>query len=519
MSGNPATKHPSASSDESAPRARPLPRPPLPRPPLPPPPVPPPRREETSSSSSSLTRPTVAAPDEPKPNGVKWRMAEPYKLLKRIRGDSLLFEGKNSNTSRRVIIQLVSGDDEATLMKRVHLARRLRHPNTARLLDAGVVTAPVRVGYLVREYVAGETLETHLQKHQLSHKQSLELLRQVLNSLAEAHALGLHHGRLSPEHVLVTSDGTLDGLHAKVIGYWTLANHQSEESGEYVAPDANPSVGQDLYAAAALLLRCLTGSNDVRSVEQLATEDEQLGAVIARALSDDPIDGYPSVEHFRQAIAECNRGDAMTDAGSWLPACSRTAPRLMPSKRSLMSTRASSIWVLDGDPAISSPCVEEAIARLRKRHPVRIVAQSERELLANQLLQQDATLPWIVVFGGMSVLVDDPLLRLLGTSVEVSRLLVSSHDNLELLQDAITQGGLDGHVSLPGESDDLVAAVESLMTVTKRLNNHYDAIRLALRKAHDQVDKLSHAIAANETGVSKADSVSQLRALAGGEHE
>ncbi len=508
MSGNPAKTHPGASSNESAPRARPLPRPPLP-----PPPAPPPRRGETSSGS--VTRPAVAD----KPNGIKWRMAEPYKLVKRVGGDSLQFEGKNTNTSRRVIVQLITGDDEATLMKRVHLACRLRHPNTARLLDAGVVTQPVRVGYLVREYVAGETLEAHLQKHQLSLRESISLLRQVLNSLAEAHTLGLHHGRISPEHVLVSNNGTLDELHAKVIGYWTLSEREREETGEYVAPDASPSVGGDLCAAAKLLLRCRTGSSDTQGVEQLATENEQLGAVIARALSDDPNDGYPSVGHFWQAIANCSRGDAMTDTGSWSPARSRTSPRLVPTKHSLMSTRASSVWVLDGDPAISSPCVEDAIARLRKQYPVRIVAQSERQLLADQLLQQDVTLPWIVIFGGMSVLVDDPLLRFLGTSVEVSRLLVSSHDNLELLQAAITQGGLDGHVSLPSESDDVVAAVESLMMVTRRLNNHYDAIRLALRKAHDQVDKLSHAIVASETGASKADSVSRLRALTGGEHD
>jgi hypothetical protein len=441
-------------------------------------------------------------------------MAQPYKLVKRVKSESLIFEGRNTNTARRVIIQLASGADESALLQRLGLARHLNHPNTARILDAGVVAHPVRVGYVVREFAPGVSLSEILKLGALGADQSFAVIRQVLDSLAEAHAVGVYHGRLVPEHVIVSNAHEPGKVHAKLIGYWTFSDRPSAESGEYSPADATPSVAGDVHAAAKLLLRCLTGTTSIiRGLSLLPRDSTRLRTVIRRATSAQSATAFSSAEQFRQALEDCCRGESIQ---TWQSIeYTQERPRLTPDKHRLMSVRAPSIWVLEGDPAISSRSVKQALHNLRGMYPVRMISESERQSMADELLRGTVQLPWVVVFGGMSVLVDDPLLSLLSTSVELSRLLISSHDNLELLQGAFSRGGLDGHVSLPSEGPEIVTKVETLIGVTKRVNNHYDAIRLALRKAHERVDKLSHAIAADEAGATRADSLSHLRAIAG----
>ena len=84
---------------------------------------------------------------------------------------------------------------------------RLTHPGIARLVDAGIATGDVP--YLVLERVRGTRIDLYCDSHRLPPEQRLELVSQVLDAVAHAHARMVVHRDLKPSNILVTDDGTV----------------------------------------------------------------------------------------------------------------------------------------------------------------------------------------------------------------------------------------------------------------------------------------------------------------------
>jgi len=456
----------------------------------------PPRTTPPSVSPAVARSVTPDAPSASEaPAAAKWRMPAPYRLVRRL-SPKLVFEGKNADTARRVTIQLVRGDDEDAFRARLGRAPELNHPNTARVLDVGVVAGPRPVGFIVREYVSGTSLAQLLATGPMPPRQATAIVWQVLDSLEEAHGMGIAHGRISPEHVLLATGNAGSEYRVKLVGYWSATAPSRSASGEFEACRATPA--DDVRETARLLQQCLERAEP--SEVASAFDADALRACFDRALHDSAEQRFSTVADLRRALLRCERDDgAWTNTQRALllgkPIVS-SERRLLPSRNLLMSTRPVSIWVVEGDAALRTEAVQQALARLGQELPVRVLNDVQRKLAAEELRESATALPWVVIYGGLDVVLDDPLLKLLGSSVELTRLLISSHENLELLQDAIAKGGVDRHVALPCSSDEIVASVRSLVVATRRLNNHYDSIRLALREVRTGVDTMTHAIAA-----------------------
>jgi serine/threonine-protein kinase len=92
---------------------------------------------------------------------------------------------------------------------------------------------------------------------------ALVVLRDALLGLEAAHREGILHRDLRPEKILVDRDGvarvTELGLVARTVGGRWIAG-----TPEYMAPELwtgeEPSIESDIYAAAVVLVECLTGS-------------------------------------------------------------------------------------------------------------------------------------------------------------------------------------------------------------------------------------------------------------------
>ena len=82
---------------------------------------------------------------------------------------------------------------------------RLAHPNIARLIDAGVV--PAGQPYLVLEYVAGEPIDSYLDRNSLGLEARLRLFLDVLAAVAHAHTNLIVH----PRHQAVQCPGYAGG--------------------------------------------------------------------------------------------------------------------------------------------------------------------------------------------------------------------------------------------------------------------------------------------------------------------
>jgi eukaryotic-like serine/threonine-protein kinase len=89
----------------------------------------------------------------------------------------------------------------------------LRHPAISRLVDAGL--AGSGRAYLATEYIPGPSLDYVLQRGSLSGEDRADILGQVGDAVAAAHAHGLAHMRIDASRIKVA---TIGGVRATLLG-------------------------------------------------------------------------------------------------------------------------------------------------------------------------------------------------------------------------------------------------------------------------------------------------------------
>ncbi len=213
---------------------------------------------------------------------------------------------------------------------------RLRHPNIAQLIDAGV--APGGQPYLVLEYVDGERIDGYAERQGLDLRVRVRLFLDVLAAVAHAHSHLVVHRDLKPSNILVTSSGVvklLDFGVAALIGPGT--SELTREGGaamtpEYAAPEqllGNPvTTATDVYALGLVLFVLLVGRHpynpegksapelarstlevDPPRPSELASEVRHeralrgdLDNIVAKALRKEPENRYRSAELLAQDL-------------------------------------------------------------------------------------------------------------------------------------------------------------------------------------------------------------------------
>jgi len=151
----------------------------------------------------------------------------------------------------------------------------LEHPNIARFLDAGLDEAGRP--WLATELVAGEPIDAFCDRRHLSLRDRLDLLLQVCDGVAHAHARLVIHRDLKPANILVTAEGKvklLDFGIAKLLqGQHTEATALTQAAGRALTPDfASPeqirgeplSTASDVYAIGVVAYQLVTGERPYR---------------------------------------------------------------------------------------------------------------------------------------------------------------------------------------------------------------------------------------------------------------
>ncbi len=244
---------------------------------------------------------------------------------------------------------LPTADAVRALQEGSRLASAVEHPNIARCIGLGDEGATF---YIVGEWVGGEPLRD---LHRMSASAGgiplalvLEIVRQVCDGLHAAHQatdyrgapLGILHGEVSPENVVVTYEGTTR-LVGFGVGQATLAaascpeRHAAWDALAYSAPEhfraAPVDHRSDVFSIGVLLYRLTTGRHPFRAdtVEQTIRCIRQevpppptrlvpgypvgLEAIVLKALSKNPSERWSSARELGQALAEVEPGAAQRD--------------------------------------------------------------------------------------------------------------------------------------------------------------------------------------------------------------
>ena len=135
---------------------------------------------------------------------------------------------------------LANGDPEATRLaiarfrREAEVAASLRSPHTVALYDFG--TTPDGALYIVMEYLEGMDLETLVRKEGAQpYQRVVSIMRQVCESLAEAHTRGLVHRDIKPANIHIGRLGLQDDF-VKVLDFGLVKSIGTvEKPGETLA--------------------------------------------------------------------------------------------------------------------------------------------------------------------------------------------------------------------------------------------------------------------------------------------
>ena len=141
----------------------------------------------------------------------------------------------------------------ARFRREAEVASTLRSPHTVELYDFGVTTD--RTLYFAMEFLEGMDLETLVREHgPVSSARAVHLLRQVCESLEEAHAAGLVHRDIKPANIHV---GRLGLRHdwVKVLDFGLVKSASGAGQGDSLATAAGLTPGTPAYMAPEIALQ------------------------------------------------------------------------------------------------------------------------------------------------------------------------------------------------------------------------------------------------------------------------
>ncbi len=251
----------------------------------------------------------------------------------------------------------------ARFKKEASSTSALSHPNILSVISSG--ETPSGMHYMVSEFIQGMSLSALIrQEGKLALDRAVDIMRQVLVGLEEAHGLGIVHRDLKPENVMVICLRTgsdfckiVDfGIALRRIEGEDRLTRQGEVIGtpEFMAPeiirglDATPAT--DLYAAGIMLYEMLTGvlpfrggaltdilmkhlHQEAAPIRQLEPAvPQELENLITLALEKDPARRLSSATEFlhrlepgpKPAAAACRTcGEPVTPDHRFCPGCGR----------------------------------------------------------------------------------------------------------------------------------------------------------------------------------------------------
>ncbi len=279
-----------------------------------------------------------------------------------VGGMGRVYRAEQTTLGRTVAVKIVhphlAGEENAVarFITEARAASRLNHPNSVAVIDFGKTNDGQL--YLVMEYLRGKDLaRVAYEEGPLPFKRIVDVLRQVLAALSEAHHLEIIHRDLKPENIIL-EPVRAGGDFVKVVDFG-LAKMRVEEKApsitspgivcgtpEYMSPEQGRGdpldPRSDLYAVGVIMYQLLTGRlpfeadtptqvvlmhlskapphpNEIAPERQIP---QQLVSIVMRSLAKEAKDRYGSADDFSSELgAAMDEIEATAQAISGMQAC------------------------------------------------------------------------------------------------------------------------------------------------------------------------------------------------------
>ncbi|AKT38148.1 uncharacterized protein CMC5_022910 [Chondromyces crocatus] len=187
-------------------------------------------------------------------------------------GMGAVYKARDRETSQPVAVKVLHGHSAAhaeRFAREAQLLSELRHPGIVRFVGSGVTAQGD--GFIVMEWLEGESLSARLKRGPLSVAEAIQLGVRVADALRPAHERGIVHRDLKPPNLFLEG-GTIEKLKvldfgiARILepGQKLTITGQMIGTPGYMSPeqargDQSVDARTDVYALGCVLYRALTG--------------------------------------------------------------------------------------------------------------------------------------------------------------------------------------------------------------------------------------------------------------------
>lgn len=318
-------------------------------------------------------------------------------------GFGAVYKAKQLQFDRLVAIKILDGDELqspeglARFEREAKAINALRHKNIVSLYSFGTWQ---RAPYMVMELIEGTALNDLLASAgKLAPARALNIIKQVFEGLASAHAAGVVHRDLKPANIMVLGAGTqneqvkiIDFGLAKLMPGYGVPGQKLTETGYalgtcyYMAPEQ--AVGgqvderADIYAAGCIFYELLAGRRPFEADDNVAVMFQHLhntppplsgnlAPVVSNCMSKDRNARYQKCDEVLADLNSIENVGTIHLAPHMVPPLNaRSGP--MPSKRVLLATTSALVTAAAifffftsrnnwNDSIIKDPCETSAI--------------------------------------------------------------------------------------------------------------------------------------------------------------
>jgi serine/threonine protein kinase len=220
----------------------------------------------------------------------------------------------------KTFIHSFGEDLEEQFLREAQLVGQLSHPAIVQLYDVGINEEGTP--FLVMEYVAGKTLEEHLELHSLTLQRACAWAADLARALALAHRTGIIHGDIKTGNIFVTPEEKVKLGDFGIARLATQASSSERVKGTpaYLAPEqilgASQDQRSDQFSFGIVFYELLTGErpfngdtvgavcSEILYAEPLPPSKRnpavppELDRVIARCLAKNPLERFDSFQQL-----------------------------------------------------------------------------------------------------------------------------------------------------------------------------------------------------------------------------
>ena len=445
-------------------------------------------------------------------------------------GMGIVYRGFDPAIHRPVAIKTITksaldpADLQYALTRFRHEAQavgRLTHPRITAIYDYG---EEVDMAYIVMELVNGQSLFHHMQNQaRFGLKEIGEMMRQLLDGLGYAHALGVVHRDIKPSNILINDDGRLKLTDFGIARIETSTLTQVGEimgSPGYMSPEqflgTDINATSDLYSVGVIAYELLcnrrpfTGNNaevmrqalnerPVNPSEHNPTISVQLDWAAQKALAKKQADRFQSAKEFSEAFVKGIEASIRQERRPEAPAIAdeptqRIDPKLIQAARMLAGLQPPAAADVKTEPAVraSAPAPQPApadAAQAGEQARILFVDDEERILTALRSVFRAGyhvltathgreALELVGKFHPHVVVSDQRMPGMTGVELlrqvkeaapSTVRLLLTGYSDLAAIVGSVNEGEVFRFVSKPWDNQEILATIGEAAAIALEL--------------------------------------------------